>query len=139
LILRVKSIIIVVNLGQTSLSRPKKPTAGTPHPSCCVKTQFSWVWRQDLRLLGPASRLNFLGTCIKTQLSWVRFQYSRLMGPASGPNSNGSCVRTQFSWVRRQVPTLIGLRFLNIIICVINIVIFIIIKNINIKILLFVL
>ena len=64
------------------------------------------------------------------------------MGPASepkangscrGPNSHESCVKTQFCWVRHEDPMFQGLKFLNIIICIINIVIFIIIKTINIK------
>jgi len=55
------------------------------------------------------------------------------MDLASGPISLGSYLRTQFSWVQRQDPKFLGFRFLNIIICVINIVIFIIIKSINIK------
>ena len=68
------------------------------------------------------------------------------MGPASGSNSLGSdikgfgsCVRTQFSQVWPSNPIRLGplscqgLRFLNIIICIINIVFCIIIKSINIK------
>ena len=42
----------------------------------------------------------------------------------------GSCVKTQFSWVRCQDPRFLSLRFLNIIICII---IIIIIKSIDIK------
>ena len=45
----------------------------------------------------------------------------------------GSCIKTQFSWVRCQDPSFLGLRFLNIIICIINIIILIIIKSIDIK------
>ena len=56
------------------------------------------------------------------------------MGPASGPNALGSGVKTQFSWVQRQDPRFLDLKFLNIIICIINIIIYIIIKSINIKI-----
>jgi hypothetical protein len=56
------------------------------------------------------------------------------MSPASEPNSLGSGVRTHFSWVRRQDLRFLGLRFLNIIICAINFIIFIIIKIIHIKI-----
>jgi hypothetical protein len=52
----------------------------------------------------------------------------------SGPNSLASCLRTQSKWILLQDPRFLGLKFLNIIICVINIVIFIIIKSINIKI-----
>jgi hypothetical protein len=55
------------------------------------------------------------------------------MSPASEPNSLGSSVRTHFSWVRRQDLRFLGLRFLNIIICAINFIIFIIIKIIHIK------
>jgi hypothetical protein len=45
----------------------------------------------------------------------------------------GSYVMTQFSWVRCQDLRFLGLRFLNIIVCIINIIIFIIIKSIDIK------
>jgi hypothetical protein len=45
----------------------------------------------------------------------------------------GFCVRIQFSWVRCQDPRFLGLRFLNILNCIINIIIFIIIKSIDIK------
>jgi len=47
------------------------------------------------------------------------------MSPASEPNSLGSGVRTHFSWIRHHDLRFLDLRFLNIIICVIN---FIIIK-----------
>jgi hypothetical protein len=56
------------------------------------------------------------------------------LGSASGPKGDESCIRIQGSWVLRQDPRFLGLRFLNIIIYVINIIIFIIIKSINIKI-----
>ena len=57
----------------------------------------------------------------------------RLMGPLSGPKRIGYCVKTQFSWVPHQDPRFYRLRFLNIIICIINIIFFIISKGINIK------
>jgi hypothetical protein len=56
------------------------------------------------------------------------------LDPASAPNFLESRVKTQFFWVKRQDPMFLGFRFLNITICVINIIIFIIIKSINIKI-----
>jgi hypothetical protein len=56
-----------------------------------------------------------------------------LLDPALGSKDNGSCDRNRFSRVRRQDPGFLGLKFLNIIICIINIIIFIIIKSINIK------
>ena len=54
-------------------------------------------------------------------------------GLASGPKAKGSCVSTQFSWVLLQDPRFLGLKFLNIIICAINIIIYIIIESINMK------
>jgi hypothetical protein len=49
------------------------------------------------------------------------------------PKVNESCIKTQFSWVLCQDLKLLGLRFLNIIIFLINIIIFIIVESINIK------
>jgi hypothetical protein len=49
------------------------------------------------------------------------------------PKANGSCVRIQFSWVLYQDPGLLGLGFLNIIIFLKNIIIFIIVESSNIK------
>jgi len=63
--------------------------------------------RQDLIFVGPLSRSRVIG-------SW-------------------SCVRIQFSWVLCQDAGLLGLGFLNIIISLINIIIFIIVETINIK------
>jgi len=69
-------------------------------------------------------------------------QDSRLMDPVSGPKALGSSGKTQGWWVLHEDPRLIGLvsgpkvlglRFLNIIFCIINIFIYIIIKSINIK------
>jgi hypothetical protein len=53
--------------------------------------------------------------------------------PASRDKANGSCVWTQFSWVLLQDPRFLNFRFLNIINCIINIIIFNIIQSINIK------
>jgi hypothetical protein len=55
------------------------------------------------------------------------------VGPASKPNFVGSSVKTQLSWVLCQDPRFLGLEFLNIIICVINDIIFLIIQGIHIK------
>ena len=114
-----------------------------------IDTQFSWVQRLDPILLGSLSGPNSIRFDVRTQGQWVLRQdpFSldptlgpRVMSPTSGLKVNRSCVDTQFSWVWYQNPRFQSLRFLNIIICIINIVIFIIIKHINIKkILLFVL
>jgi hypothetical protein len=53
------------------------------------------------------------------------------LGPESGPMINEYCVRTQFYWILHQNPRFLNLRILNIIICFINIIIFIIINIIN--------
>jgi hypothetical protein len=88
---------------------------------------------QDPILLGPASEPKANGSCVRIQGQWVRHQDPILLVPrqdlillglASGLKINGSGVRIQGSWV---------IRFLNIIICIINIAIFNIIKSINIK------
>jgi len=55
------------------------------------------------------------------------------VGPASKPNFVGSGIKTQLSWVLCQDPRFLGLKFLNIIICVINDIIFLIIQGIHIK------
>jgi len=55
------------------------------------------------------------------------------MDPTSGPNALGSGIETQFSWIQRQDPRFLNLKFLNIIICIISIIIYIIIKMIKIK------
>jgi len=55
------------------------------------------------------------------------------MSLASGPRSLGSFVRTQSSWVLCQDPRFLGLGFSNIIICLINIIIFFIIQSIHLK------
>jgi hypothetical protein len=53
------------------------------------------------------------------------------LGPALGPNS--VCVRTHFAWVLHRDPILLSIGFINIIICVINIIIFLIIQSIHLK------
>jgi hypothetical protein len=57
-------------------------------------------------------------------------------GSCTGPKSNGSCLRTQFAWifVMTQIICVINiLWFFNIIICVINIIISLIIQSVLIK------
>jgi len=49
----------------------------------------------------------------------------------SGFNFFGFYIKCQFSWVGCLGPKVLGLGFLNIIICIINIIIFIIIESIN--------
>jgi len=61
-------------------------------------------------------------------------QDPRFIDPASRSMLIRSCFRTQFSWILGQDSRFLDHKFLNIIICVINIVIFIVIKSINIKI-----
>ena len=97
------------------------------------------------KALGFGVRTQAIGYCVRTQFPWA----------ASGPKANGSYVRIQFPWAesgpkangsQHQDPWFLGLWFLNIIIFiviksinikiiffVINIIIFIIIKSINIK------
>jgi len=164
LISRVKSIIIIIiiNLDQASPSRPKKLGFGKGHLtqrawvwlecrpkylwSCTTLTQDYLVFRHDPRLICSVSRSKTLGSCVRIKFSWAR-QDPMFLAPASEPKANESCVSTQFSWVRHQDPKFLDHRFLNIIIyiiiksinikniiiCVINIIIFIIIKSINIK------
>jgi hypothetical protein len=55
------------------------------------------------------------------------------LGPASGSRSLKSCVSTQSSRVICQDSMFLGFGFLNIIIYIINIIIFVIIKSIRIK------
>ena len=59
----------------------------------CVKTQFTWILRQDPMVMGPALGPNGNGSCV-------------LLDPASRPKSNGSCVRTQGQWVVCQAQSL---------------------------------
>jgi hypothetical protein len=115
---------------------------GTPYaraslPVCWVnanpsKTQGSWVQRQDPVLLGPRQDPRLMGPASRPVL----------LGPVSGLSTLGSCNRTSALWsgvgiqgwcVLHQDPRLLGLGFLNIIIFLINIIIFIIVESINIK------
>ena len=100
--------------------------------------------------MGPASGPNSLGSCVRTRLSWVRHQNPSFMGLTSGTNSIRSFIKTQGLSLRFLNIIISILNFIifiisnsinikNIIICVINITIFIIINNIIIKILLFLL
>jgi hypothetical protein len=87
--------------------------------------------------IGPKSTWsgsNSLRSCVRTHFDWILPPHSILLGPTSWPITIESCLQTQSKWVLLQDPRFLGFRFLNIIICVINIVIFIIIKSINIKI-----
>jgi len=90
----------------------------------------------DLFRLGPEWGPISIGPYLRTQFSWVQHQDSFQLGSASGSISIGSCLRIQFYWVLprdqiemvlRQDPRFLVLRFLNIIICVINIVVVVII------------
>jgi len=69
-------------IGNVSASRSKGNGFG-------VRTQFSWVPRQNPRIMGPAEDPILLGPV----------EDPILMGPTSGPNSLGSGVRTQGSKV----------------------------------------
>jgi hypothetical protein len=93
-------------------------------------------------LMGPTSRSNSLGSrvgpkgngsCVRTKFSWIQRQNPIVFDPASGLNCLRSGIKTQFYWVFLQDPRFLGLSFLNIIICILNIIIFIIIKSINMK------
>jgi len=116
LILREKSIIIIlINLGQASSSRPKKIRAlkvcVTQVAECSptLPTQGSGLQCPNPRLLDPASRsrpisnastqTKYNGSIIGTQFSWVLHQDPRIIGSSSGPNFLGSYLRIQGSWV----------------------------------------
>jgi hypothetical protein len=96
-------------------------------PACMAIDLGERVWKpaEDAWALGPASGLDAVGPCIKTQVSRVLCRDLILLGPLSGPMNLGSFV--------------LGIWFINIIICVINIIIFLIIQSIYVKKLLFVL
>ena len=110
LILREKSfVIILINLGQASSSKPKKIGAVkvcVTHVAECgttPPTQGSWLQCPDPRLLDPAFRpksnastqTKYNGSIVGTQFSWVLHQDPRIIGSSSGHNFLGSYLRTQ--------------------------------------------
>ena len=109
------------------------PTSWCRANGSCVKNQLAWILCQDSTIMNYASRPISLKYCVRTQFSWIEHQDSRVMGHASRPKGDESFIKIHFAWVLPPDPRFLGLIFLNIIICVINIVIFIIIKSINIK------
>jgi len=84
------------------------------------------------RQLGSRPHVRILGAWADLSLRLVRPAIARgLACPV--PRANWSCIRTQFLCVLCQDPGLLGFGFLNIIISLINIVIFIMVESINIK------
>ena len=97
------------------------------------RTNCPWVLRRDPILLDPASGSISLGSWIRSQLSWVLLQDPFYLGYASRLGSLGSCIGTQSSWILCQDPRFLGLGFIDIIICIINIIIFLILQSIHLK------
>jgi hypothetical protein len=113
-----------------------RPHVGTPVAkvvcSCTGSDQrATWCWgwlAQDAQPDSHAKWRDLAALLVR----WVRPNMALRLAYVV-PRANGSCVRTQFSWVLCRDPGLLGFRFLNIIISLINIIIFIIVESINIK------
>jgi hypothetical protein len=109
------------------------PTSWLRANGSCVRNQLAWILCQDPTIMDYASGSISLRYCVRTQFSWIEHQDPRVMGYASRSKGDESFIKIHFAWVLPPDPRFLDLMFLNIIICVINIVIFIIIKSINIK------
>ena len=107
------------------------PTSWLRANGSCVRNQLAWILCQDPTIMDYASESISLRYCVKTQFSWIEHQDPRVMGYASRSKGDESFIKIHFAWVLPPDPRFLDLIFLNIIICVINIVIFIIIKSIN--------
>jgi hypothetical protein len=103
-----------LHLALSQTRTPRGDTRRWVYPACVLgltRTHGCRPWH-DLRLMGPALRLNSLGSYVWTRYSWVLQQDSMLLGSASRPKANGSCVRTRtqppWVWPRTQTLTLLG-------------------------------
>jgi hypothetical protein len=131
------SIQVLVGLPSAS-ARPTPPREDTRHlgclPLCWVKHTRHMALQLPCpgRIARPARHLVRPDTWAALPMCWVRPDVAlELACPL--PRANVSCVRTQFSWILCQDLGLLDLGFLNIIIFLINIIIFIIVESINIK------
>lgn len=91
--------------------------------TCLCARSNPRVW---LKIL---SRPKDYRSCVRTRISWVLSSDPVLLDLVAGLGVLGSGVRIQFSWVICQDPRLLDLRFFNIIILLINIIILIIYFN----------
>jgi len=110
----------------SSFGRAVSPKLHTPG----IGVGKPWTPASQVGLQAPGYRHTMLGLSwalgpdpLRTPWPWVLCQDPLLMSLASGPKSLRSCVGTQSSWVLCQDPRFLGLRFINIIIYLINIII----------------
>ena len=88
---------------------------------------------QNQLALSPVSWSNSVGSDVRTHFAWVLCPNSSLLGPRSAVKFLGSWIWRQLTCVLPLDSKLLGLEFLNIIICVTNIIMVIIIKSIHFK------
>ena len=91
-----------------------------------------WVPARRVGLHAPGYRhmaLGLLWALRPDPHAWLQTQANG----SSGRLSLWSCIRTHCCWVLRRDPILLGIGFINIIICVINIIIFLMIQSIHLK------
>jgi hypothetical protein len=131
------SIQVLVGL-PSALARPMPPRGDTWHlgclPLCWVRHTRHVALQLPCpgRIARPTHHVVRPDTWAALPIRWVRPDMAlELACPLS--RANGSCVRIQFSWVLCQDMRLLDFGFLNIIISLINIIIFIIVESINIK------